>query len=42
MVTLTVISPSGNTASNQTEITVNFDGYVISDNMNVPVHLLQK
>ena len=33
MVTLTVISPSGNTASNQTEITVNFDGYVISDNM---------
>lgn len=33
MVTLTVISPSGSTASNQTEITVNFDGYVISDNM---------
>ena len=33
MVTLIVISPSGNTVSNQTEITVNFDGYVISDNM---------
>ena len=33
LVTLTVISTSGNTASNQTEITVNFDGFVISDNM---------
>ena len=33
VITLTVISPSGNTASNQTEITINFDGYVISDNM---------
>tara|TARA_Y100001970_G_scaffold83852_1_gene105937 strand:- start:55 stop:915 length:861 start_codon:yes stop_codon:yes gene_type:complete len=32
-VTLTVMEPSGNTASSQTEITVNFDGYVISDNM---------
>ena len=32
-VTLTVIAPSGNTASSQTEITVNFDGFVISDNM---------
>ena len=32
-VILTVIAPSGNTASSQTEITVNFDGYVISDNM---------
>ena len=32
-VTLTVISPNGNTASSQTEIIVNFDGYVISDNM---------
>tara|TARA_B100000902_G_scaffold151699_1_gene148246 strand:- start:3048 stop:3905 length:858 start_codon:yes stop_codon:yes gene_type:complete len=33
LVTLTVISTSGNTASNQTEVTVNFDGFVISDNM---------
>ena len=32
-VTLTVMAPSGNTASSQTEITVNFDGFVISDNM---------
>ena len=32
-VTLTVISANGNTASNQTQITVNFDGFVISDNM---------
>ena len=32
-VILTVIAPSGNTASSQTEITVNFDGFVISDNM---------
>tara|TARA_B100000965_G_C19572076_1_gene749585 strand:+ start:756 stop:1607 length:852 start_codon:yes stop_codon:yes gene_type:complete len=33
LVTLTVISPSGNKVSNQTEIIVNFDGFVISDNM---------
>ena len=32
-VTLTVMAPSGNIASSQTEITVNFDGFVISDNM---------
>ena len=32
-VILTVMAPSGNTASSQTEITVNFDGFVISDNM---------
>ena len=32
-VTLSVISPNGNSASSQTEITVNFDGFVISDNM---------
>ena len=32
-VILTVSAPSGNTASSQTEITVNFDGFVISDNM---------
>ena len=33
LVTLTVISVNGNSASSQTEITVNFDGFVISDNM---------
>ena len=33
MVTLSIISPDGNSASSQTEITVNFDGFVISDNM---------
>ena len=32
-VILSVISPNGNSASSQTEITVNFDGFVISDNM---------
>jgi|TARA_B100001094_G_C18185004_1_gene803221 PKD repeat protein len=32
-VILTIISPNGNTASNQTQISVDFDGYVISDNM---------
>jgi len=32
-ITLTVISANENTASSQTEIIVNFDGYVISDNM---------
>ena len=32
-VTLTVMTPSGNTVSSQIEITVNFDGFVISDNM---------
>ena len=33
LATLTVISPIGNSASIQTEIIVNFDGFVISDNM---------
>ena len=33
MVTLSIISPDGNSASSQTEIIVNFDGFVISDNM---------
>ena len=33
LVTLTVTSFNGNDASSQTEITVNFDGFVISDNM---------
>ena len=33
MVTLSIISPDGNSASRQTEIIVNFDGFVISDNM---------
>ena len=33
LVTLTVISVNGNSASSQTQITVNFDGFVISDNM---------
>ena len=33
LATLTVISPTGNSASIQTEIIVNFDGFVISDNM---------
>ena len=33
LTTLTVISPIGNSASIQTEIIVNFDGFVISDNM---------
>ena len=33
LVTLTVISLSGNSASIQTEVIVNFDGFVISDNM---------
>ena len=33
LATLTVISPVGNSASIQTEIIVNFDGFVISDNM---------
>ena len=33
LVTLTVISVNGNSASSQAEITVNFDGFVISDNM---------
>ena len=33
LATLTVISPTGSSASNQTEIIVNFDGFVISDNM---------
>ena len=32
-VTLIAISANGNTASNQTQIIVDFDGYVISDNM---------
>ena len=32
-VTLSIISSNGNSASSQTEITVNFDGFVISDNM---------
>ena len=32
-VTLTVMAPSGNTASSQTEITVNFDGFIISYNL---------
>ena len=33
LVTLTVTSSSGNSASIQTEVIVNFDGFVISDNM---------
>jgi len=33
LATLTVITANGNSASSQTEITVNFDGFVISDNM---------
>ena len=33
LATLTIISPIGNSASIQTEIIVNFDGFVISDNM---------
>ena len=33
LVTLTVTSFNGNDASSQTEIAVNFDGFVISDNM---------
>ena len=33
LATLTVITVNGNSASSQTEITVNFDGFVISDNM---------
>ena len=33
MVTLSIISPDGNSASSQTEIIVSFDGFVISDNM---------
>ena len=33
LATLTVISPIGNSASIQSEIIVNFDGFVISDNM---------
>ena len=33
LATLTVITANGNSASSQADITVNFDGFVISDNM---------
>ena len=40
LVTLTVTSSSGNSASIQTEVIVNFDGFVISDNMECTCCLL--